>query len=185
MVRTSSKMTPLNKEAPNFNLINCLTEKTVSLLDIRSDIGTVVMFICNHCPYVKHILPELVLFAKKYISQGISFVAINSNDTDNYPEDSPKFMKEIALDLDFPFPYLFDATQEVAHSYQAACTPDFFVFNKEMKSVYRGQFDASRPGNNEPITGESLSEALDCLIEGKEISKDQKPSMGCNIKWKK
>jgi len=183
MVLTPSNMMPLGSRAPDFKLIDVSTDELVTLKEIQSDIGTVVMFICNHCPYVKHIQEMLLGLAKDYIPKGISFVAINSNDPMAYPEDGPEEMKKLAKELDFPFPYLFDATQRVARDYDAACTPDFYVFDRNFKCVYRGQFDESRPGNAHPVTGKDLAEALDCLILGKEVTPDQQPSIGCNIKW--
>ncbi len=183
MVLTPSSMKPLGTRAPNFKLVDVVLDEVVTLKDIESDIGTVVMFICNHCPYVKHIQEMLVALAKDYIPKGISFVAINSNDISSYPEDSPKEMKKLAEKLDFPFPYLFDYSQKVAQDYGAACTPDFFVFDYSMECVYRGQFDDSRPGNHTLVTGKDLAEALDCLLLGKEVTPDQHPSIGCNIKW--
>ena len=183
MVLTPSSMMPLGTRAPNFKLVDVISDEVVTLRDIESDIGTVVMFICNHCPYVKHIQNMLVALAKDYIMKGISFVAINSNDISEFPEDSPKEMKKLADALDFPFPYLFDYSQQVARDYGATCTPDFFVFDESMECVYRGQFDESRPGNHVMVTGKDLAEALDCLILGKEVTPDQHPSIGCNIKW--
>lgn len=176
-------MMPLKTKAPDFKLIDVCTEEMVPLKEIQSDVATVVMFICNHCPYVKHILDMLLSLSRDYIQKGVSFVAINSNDTLAYPEDGPEEMKKVAEDLEFPFPYLFDSTQAVARAYGAACTPDFFVFDGDLKCVYRGQFDESRPGNHQPITGKDLAEALDCLILGREVTPDQHPSIGCNIKW--
>lgn len=184
MVLTPSNMSPLGQRAPNFKLIDVSTDEEMTLREIQSDIATVVMFICNHCPYVQHILEVLVGLARDYIPKGVSFVAINSNDVTAFPEDSPEKMAELSEEMDFPFPYLFDATQQVARDYEAACTPDFFVYDSAMKSVYRGQFDDSRPGNHHPVTGKDLMEALDCLIKGKSITLDQHPSIGCNIKWK-
>ncbi|MCB1107606.1 MAG: thioredoxin family protein [Chlamydiia bacterium] len=185
MVLTPSSMMPLGTKAPDFKLIDVTFNEEVSLKEIQSDIGTVIMFICNHCPYVKHIQEMMVALARDYIMKGITFAAINSNDIHEYPEDSPEEMKKLALELDFPFPYLFDETQRVARSYGAACTPDFFVFDGDLECVYRGQFDDSRPGNHLPVTGKDLAEALDCLIMGKEMTLDQHPSIGCNIKWMK
>ena len=183
MVLTLSSMRSLGMRAPNFKLVDVISDEVVTLKDIESDIGTVVMFICNHCPYVKHIQEVLVSLAESYIMKGISFVAINSNDISEFPEDSPKKMKELAEELDFPFPYLFDYTQNVAREYGATCTPDFFVFDGSQELVYRGQFCDARPGNHIPVTGMDLAEALHCLIKGKEITLDQLPSIGCNIKW--
>ena len=162
-----------------------LTEKILSLEDVKSDIAIVVMFICNHCPYVKHIQPKLVEVAKKYKDKGINFIAINSNDVENYPADHPTKMKLEAEKHDYPFPYLFDETQTVAKAYQAACTPDFYVFDDNLHCIYRGRFDDSTPGNNNPVTGKELSEVLENILVGKPLHPDQKPSVGCNIKWKK
>jgi thiol-disulfide isomerase/thioredoxin len=142
------------------------------------------MFICNHCPYVKHIIEEVVKVANKYLDDGISFIAISSNDVENYPDDSPEKMQEFADDHHFPFPYLFDETQDVAREFDAACTPDIYVFDSDDKLVYRGQFDDSRPKNDEPVTGKDLRNALTNLLNGMPINPEQKPSIGCNIKWK-
>lgn len=184
MAKTESNMFPLGKEAPDFALPDVISEKTVSLKDVQSSVATVIMFICNHCPYVKHVQNQLVQLANEYIPKGISFVAINSNDVKQYPDDSPEKMKEVAEKLQYPFPYLFDETQETAKAYQAACTPDFYVFDGELKCVYRGQLDDSRPGNDIPVTGESIRTALDQIISGEPVTVTQKPSLGCNIKWK-
>lgn len=184
MVLTYSKMVALGSKAPYFKLYDVVNEEEVTLKDIESDIGTVVMFICNHCPYVKHIQEVLLNIASKYIRKGISFVAINANDEIEYPEDGPEEMRRVAENLDFPFPYLFDETQEIAQAYGALCTPDFFVFDDTRRLVYRGQFDDSRPENHLPVTGRDLIEALDCLLKGDEIPFDQQPSSGCSIKWK-
>jgi peroxiredoxin len=184
MARTESNMFPLGKEAPQFTLPDVVSGKNVSLNDIKSDVATVVMFICNHCPFVKHVQHELVRLANDYIPKGISFVAINSNDVENYPDDSPEKMKEVAEELGYPFPYLFDETQEVAKAYDAACTPDFYIFDGDLKCVYRGQLDDSRPGNDIPVTGESIRKALDQLLKGEPVDPNQRPSLGCNIKWK-
>lgn len=184
MSLTASSMLALGSVAPDFELIDAVWERIVSLSDVKSDKATLVMFICNHCPYVKHIKEELVRIANDYIPQGMSFVAISSNDIENYPEDAPQFMLEDAKKFRYPFPYLFDETQLVARAYQATCTPDFFLFDKELKLVYRGQLDDSRPGNEIPLTGRDIRNALDDMIKGNPISSDQIPSMGCNIKWK-
>ena len=176
-------MIPLGRIASDFKLINVSIDEFMTLKEIQSDIGTVIMFIRNHCLYVEHILEKLFDLARHYIPKGISFVAINSNDPKMYPEDTHEEMKKLSKKLDFPFPYLSDVTQEIAWSYGAACTPDFFVFNKGLECVYRGQFDDSRPGNNRPITGKNLGEALDCLLSNKEVPFEQKPSVGCRIKW--
>jgi len=184
MILTPSNMSPLYQKAPDFKLLDVTTNKKVTLKEVQSDIATVIMFICNHCPYVKYILDVLVALTYDYIPKGISFIAINSNDIAAYPEDSPKEMRKLAKAKNFPFLYLFDDTQQVAKAYEAACTPDFFVYDGTMKSVYRGQFDDARPGNHNPVTGKDLAEALDCLLCGKVVSLDQHPSIGCNIKWK-
>lgn len=185
MAETASKMIALGIKAPDFTLPDTISGKELSLNELKSDTATVVMFICNHCPYVVHINNVLVDVANRYIMKGISFIAISSNDVTNYPEDSPSRMREVAKRLSYPFPYLYDETQSVARAYDAACTPDFFVFDKEMKLVYRGQFDDSRPGNGVPVTGQDLCRALDAILNGEKVFTQQKPSMGCNIKWKK
>ncbi len=184
MARTPSNMMPLGTVAPDFNLYHPQSKKHVALQDVKSDIATVVMFICNHCPYVIHVQDELVKLANDYQAKGISFVAINSNDVINYPDDSPEKMKEVSEKLAYPFPYIFDETQNVAKAYQAACTPDFFVFDKDLKCIYRGQLDDSRPHNNEPVNGKDIRAALDAVLAGNPVDSDQKASLGCNIKWK-
>lgn len=184
MARTPSKMVPLGSSAPNFVLPNTVSGKDISLDDIRSDIATVVMFICNHCPFVKHVRTELAQLAQDYQPKGISFVAISSNDVENFPDDSPEKMKQTAENLGYVFPYLFDESQEVARAYDAACTPDFYIFDGDLKLVYRGQLDDSRPDNGVPVTGSDIRAALDALLDGRPVATDQKPSMGCNIKWK-
>jgi thiol-disulfide isomerase/thioredoxin len=185
MAETPSKMKPLGFTAPDFRLTEPLSGKIRSLKELSSKSATVIMFICNHCPFVKHVNAQLVMLANDYLSKGISFIAISSNDAENYPEDSPEKMKEYAIRLSYPFPYLYDENQEVAKSYDAACTPDFFVFDAELKCIYRGQLDDSRPSNGKPVTGKDIRNALDAIIAGKETPKDQKPSIGCNIKWKR
>lgn len=184
MARTESKMISLGTEAPTFNLLDVISNTYKSLDDLKGVKGTVIMFICNHCPFVKHVNSEISRLAKDYKSKGINCVAISSNDVENYPQDGPKYMKQNAIEQGFIFPYLYDETQEVAKSYDAACTPDFYVFDVNLKLVYRGQLDDSRPGNGIDVTGNDIRGALDHLIAGKAISKDQKPSIGCNIKWK-
>ncbi len=184
MVQTASTMIPLGTRAPDFNLPNVVSGKHLSLNLGKGERGTVIMFICNHCPYVKHILPQLVIIANAYREKGIAFIAINANDIKNYPEDAPEKMKQLAESLGNPFPYLFDETQNIARSYKAVCTPDFFVFDRHLACVYRGQFDDSRPGGLIPPTGKDLRVALDCVGAGQEVNIDQKPSLGCNIKWK-
>ena len=177
-------MIPLGFDAPDFELPDTQSGKKVKLADLRSDRGTLIMFICNHCPYVKHVNEQLVSLANDYIPRGIAVIAISSNDAKNYPEDGPEKMKEYATRLGYPFPYLYDETQQTARAYDAACTPDFYLFDADLKCVYRGQLDASRPGNGVPVTGKDMRLALDALLEGKEISQVQIPSIGCNIKWK-
>ena len=184
MAQTPSNMLPLGTAAPDFKLMDTVSGKMMSLSDLKSKIATVIMFICNHCPYVKHVQGDLVRLAGDYQAQGISFIAISSNDIVAYPEDSPQRMKEVAVQARYPFPYLFDETQEVARVYQAACTPDFYIFDGELRCVYRGQLDDSRPKNNVPVTGKDVRAALDSILRGKAVSVEQKPSIGCNIKWK-
>ena len=177
-------MLPLGTVAPDFELFDTVSDKKLSLDDLKSDSATLIMFICNHCPYVKHLKTELTNLAKEYQPKGLSVIAISSNDVDNYPEDGPEFMKADARKFEYPFPYLFDETQSVAHAYQAACTPDFYLFDGGLKLVYRGQFDDSRPGNDVPITGKDLRNAIEDVLKGNPVSDVQKPSVGCNIKWK-
>jgi len=184
MARTPSVMVSLGTKAPGFTLPDTISGKQVSFFDVKGKKGTVIMFICNHCPFVKHVNQELVKLANEYIGKGIGFAAINSNDADNYPEDSPDKMKEAALQLKYPFPYLYDETQEVAKAYNAACTPDFFIYDSNGHLVYRGQLDDSRPGNGIPVTGKDIRHTLDCILNNKPIPVEQRPSIGCNIKWK-
>lgn len=184
MAETASTMLPLGTKAPDFTLSNVVTGKKESLNELKSDKATVVMFICNHCPYVIHIQATLVKLAKEFMEKGVSFIAISSNDVKRYPADAPDKMKVIAKLWGFPFPYLYDETQEVAKAYQAACTPDFYIFDKDMKCVYRGRFDGSTPGNDVPVTGEDLREALDCILDNRRLMLAQIPSLGCGIKWR-
>ena len=183
MALTPSTMLALGTSAPDFRLPDTVSGKTLALADVRGAKGTVVMFICNHCPYVKHVNDELVRLGNDYGRRGIGFVAISANDAANYPEDGPDKMKEAAKRLAYPFPYLYDESQSVARAYQAACTPDLFLFDSELALVYRGQLDASRPGKGTP-DGKDLRRAMDAVLAGKEVGADQKPSVGCNIKWK-
>tara|TARA_Y100000588_G_C14213408_1_gene907702 strand:- start:1014 stop:1574 length:561 start_codon:yes stop_codon:yes gene_type:complete len=185
MAKTASSMLPLGTPAPHFSLPDVTSGRMVSI-DHKQQApnATVVMFVCNHCPYVKHVSEELSRLAKKYMEKGIRFLAINSNDVDHYPDDSPENMAKTAKENGYPFPYLFDETQEVAKAYQATCTPDFFVFDDKLTLVYRGQLDDSRPGNDIKVDGNSLRFALDQLLANKPIPDGQKPSLGCNIKWK-
>ena len=183
MVETASTMMPLGTEAPTFSLPD--TEgKTVSLSDYEGSKAYLIMFICNHCPYVKHVRQELARLGKEYQDKGVAVIAVNSNDVANYPDDSPEKMAEEVKTQGYTFPYLYDATQEVAKAYGAACTPDFFLFDANKKLVYRGQLDDSRPGNDKPVTGADLRGALEAVLTGKPAPEEQKPSMGCNIKWK-
>ena len=180
-----SNMLPLGTTAPEFSLPDTISGKTVSLADVKGAKGTVVMFICNHCPYVIHVNKALVALAKEYQEIGVGFVGISSNDVENYPQDGPDLMKTHALKVGYPFPYLYDETQEIAKIYDAACTPDFYVFNKDMRLVYRGQLDGSRPNSGKPVTGSDLRAALDSVVVGRPVTTLQRPSGGCNIKWKK
>ena len=183
MTLTASEMLPLGTSAPDFNLPDT-TGKMVSLNDFREAQAFLVIFMCNHCPFVKHILDGLVALIKKYQTKGCIVVAINSNDVINYPDDSPEMMTRLATEAGFTFPYLYDETQEVAKAYRAACTPDFFLFDSERTLVYRGQMDDSRPGNGIPVTGADLTAAIDAVLGRRQVSQEQKPSIGCNIKWK-
>ena len=185
MAETPSVMIPLGTPAPSFKLPDVVSGKTLSLNELQSKVATVVLFICNHCPYVKHIQPKLLELINNYQEKGVSFIAINSNDAENYPADNPEKMREEATQKNFSFPYLYDESQQVARAYQAACTPDIYVFDPHLNCVYRGRFDESTPGNGKTVTGQDLREALDNVLSGKPINKDQKPSVGCNIKWKK
>jgi len=182
MALTESTMLPLGTEAPNFSLQDTVSGRYLSLDDLASDRATVIMFICNHCPFVIHVNPEIIRIANEYRNKGVAFIAVSSNDVENYPEDAPDKMSIVAKVLKFPFPYLYDKRQTMAQAYDAACTPDFYVFDGERKLTYRGRLDQSRPGNGQPLTGEDLRAAIEATLEGKEI-KDQYPSAGCNIKW--
>ncbi|WP_422081249.1 thioredoxin family protein [Ulvibacterium sp.] len=183
MANTPSNMLPLGTLAPAFNLTDTVTDKDVGLQDSKGTKGTVIMFICNHCPFVKHVNPEISKLGEEYQKKGIGFVAISSNDVKNYPQDGPDLMKETAKQEGYSFSYLYDETQETAKAYDAACTPDFYLFDSNLRLVYRGQLDDSRPGNGIPVTGKDLRNAMDALLEGKKIDALQKPSIGCNIKW--
>ncbi|AMP89764.1 thioredoxin family protein [Legionella pneumophila] len=184
MARTLSNMLPLGTVAPHFELVDVISGSKVKLRETPRYVATVIMFICNHCPFVKHINKELTRLANDYIPKGIRFLAINSNDIEGYPDDSPENMILTAKAHQYPFPYLYDETQEVAKAYNAACTPDFFVFDSDLSLAYRGQLDDSRPGNDIPVTGNSIRQALDYLLNNKPLDFEQKPSIGCNIKWK-
>jgi thiol-disulfide isomerase/thioredoxin len=181
MVETHSTMElPLGSEAPSFRLPDA-SGRQWSIEDFKSDKGLVVAFICNHCPFVKHIRKELTALSSEYLDKGIDFVGINSNDFEHYEDDRPEKMR----DQGYPFPYLVDESQAVAKAYRAACTPDFYVFDAHRKLVYRGQMDGSRPKNDVPVTGEDLRRVFDALLSGSSVPSEQRPSIGCNIKWKK
>lgn len=184
MAQTPTKQMPLGFSAPVFNLPDVISGTNKTFKDIKGENGTIVMFICNHCPFVKHVIDELVKIGKEYMPKGIGMVAINSNDVVNYPEDSPEKMIEFANQYDFPFAYLYDESQQVAKAYNAACTPDFNLFDASDNCVYRGQLDGSRPGNNIPVSGDDLRTALDQVLNGEAVPETQIPSIGCNIKWK-
>lgn len=181
---TISKMLPLGTKAPDFKLPDTVSGNILSLDQLKSDKATVIMFICNHCPYVIHVNNEMVKIAKDYIKKGVSFIAISSNDVDNYPLDSPDKMQIVAKVLQYPFPYLYDETQKVAREYDAACTPDFYVFDKDMNLYYRGRIDDSRPDSGTPQTGRDLRNAIEGAVKGASRPEKQYPSGGCNIKWK-
>jgi peroxiredoxin len=182
MVRTPSTMLPLGTQAPDFSLVN-VDGRTVSLADFKGKPALLVAFICNHCPFVKHIANPLAQLTAEYMAKGVAIVGISSNDASNYPADSPEQMVREAEERGYQFPYLYDDTQDVAKDYQAACTPDFFLFDANQKLVYRGQFDDSRPDSGIPVTGKDLRAALDAVLAGKKPSENQRPSIGCNIKW--
>ena len=184
MALTPSNMLPLGTQAPHFSLIDTKDDQIKSLEHLKGNQGTLVMFICNHCPFVIHVNEQLVQLANDYRPKGIHSIAISSNDVVNYPQDGPDKMKIHAEKNHYPFPYLYDETQDIAKAYDAACTPDFFLFDQDLKLVYAGQLDNSRPGNDIPVTGQDLRAAMDALINNEAINSNQKPSMGCNIKWK-
>ncbi len=183
MVKTASTMLELGAEAPDFSLVN-VDGRTLSLADFADASALVVVFMCNHCPFVKHVAAELARFGHEYQAKNVALVGINSNDVSKHPQDSPEQMVHEAEGQGYTFPYLFDDTQEVAKAYRAACTPDFFVFDRDRKLVYRGQLDASRPGSDIPVTGADLRAAVDALLAGQTPSAEQTPSIGCNIKWR-
>lgn len=179
-----STMLPLGTPAPDFNLKDVVTGENITLDTFKDKKALLVAFICVHCPYVKHIQEEIARIGKDYQDKNLGIVAISANDIEAYPEDSPENMKQQAEDMGFTFPYCFDETQETARAYTAACTPDFFLFEKDRKLVYRGQLDESRPGNNIPVTGKDMRAAIDAVLTGKPVDPNQKPSIGCSIKWK-
>jgi peroxiredoxin len=184
MARTPSTMKALGTKAPGFMLPDTVSGKQISLEQIKGNVATVIMFICNHCPFVLHVNDELVRLANDHANKNIGFVAISANDVVTHPDDAPDKMKATALQMKYPFPYLYDETQEVAKAFDAACTPDFFIYNKDLELVYRGQLDDSRPGNGIAVTGEDIRRALECLINDQPVPAEQRPSIGCNIKWK-
>lgn len=183
MALTPSNMLPLGTHAPDFNLLDTVSGSNISFENISGENGTVVMFICNHCPYVIHVNSEIVKLANEYKQKGFGFVAISSNDAEKYKEDSPDKMSIVAKVLQYPFPYLYDATQEIAKAYDAACTPDFYVFNSANNLTYRGRLDESSPGNGKELTGKDLRAALNAILNKSGNLENQLPSMGCNIKW--
>ena len=182
MVKTESTMLPIGSKAPSFSLLN-VDGQMVSLADSADPPALLVMFICNHCPYVKHVADQLSILGREYAEKGVSVIAISSNDVSTHPADSPEQMVREAEERGYIFPYLYDADQAVAKSYRAACTPDFFVFDSQLRLTYRGQLDDSRPESGIPVTGVDLRTALDATLEGKAAAENQKPSLGCNIKW--
>ncbi len=184
MARTESTMLAIGTPAPDFQLPDVVSGETISLERFRGNKGLLVMFICRHCPFVKHVQKELAQLGRDYAGKSVGVVAISSNDATAYPDDAPSSLREMALELGFNFPFCFDETQEVARAYDAACTPDFFLFNADRSLVYRGQLDGSRPGNGIPVTGRDLRAAMDALLNDRPIDANQKPSIGCNIKWR-
>lgn len=184
MSKTPSNLLSLGTQATKFNLLDTVSNSYIKLQEAKGIKGTVIMFICNHCPFVIHVNSELVRIANYYSEKGIGFIAISSNDVETYPQDGPKEMKNHAQKVGYPFPYLYDESQDIAKAYKAACTPDLFVFDTDLMLIYHGQLDDSRPENGIPVSGKDLRNALDCLLENKENLLLQKPSIGCNIKWK-
>jgi peroxiredoxin len=184
MALTPSTMLQLGTQAPDFSLVDVVSDKVINLHTFSKKKALLVMFICKHCPFVQHIKYELAKLGKDYRHKDIGIVAISANDVKNYPDDAPAQLASMAEELDFKFPFCYDETQEVAQAYKAACTPDFFLYGKDRKLVYRGQLDDSRPGNNIPVTGRDLRAAIDAVLGGKPVSPNQKASIGCNIKWK-
>ncbi len=184
MVMTESTMLPLGTQAPDFALPDVVSDQVVSLADFADAKALLVIFMCNHCPFVKHLAQPLAAFAKEYQAKGLAVVGINSNDVANYPDDHPDLMKQEVTQQGYTFPYLYDESQVVAKAYKAACTPDFFVFNRQQQLAYRGQFDSSRPGNDLPIDGADLRAACDAILAETNVPEPQAPSIGCNIKWK-
>lgn len=184
MARTESTMLALGTKAPDFQLSDVVTNQVISLATFAEFKVFLVMFVCKHCPYVVHVKDELLRLARDYSEKEIAIVAISSNDAEAYPDDSPESLKEFAIAESLPFILCYDPTQETAKAYSAACTPDFFLFNRERSLIYRGQLDGSRPGNNIPLSGNDLRSAIDAALSDQPISGDQKASLGCNIKWR-
>jgi peroxiredoxin len=184
MVKTLSTMISLGTSAPSFELSDVVSKEVITLNTFRGKKGLLIIFLCQHCPFVKHIKSELARLGNDFLDQGLGIIAISSNDVSNYPDDSPENLKIMAEEQSFNFPVCYDESQEVAKSYRAACTPDFFLFDAEFKLVYRGQLDDSRPSNGVPVSGKDLRRAINCVLEEKPVSGEQKPSVGCNIKWK-
>ena len=183
MAVTESYMLALQTKAPEFSLPNVVSGQIETLSELKGDFGTLIIFMCNHCPYVVHLLDALIGTAKEFSKKGVNTIAISSNSIISYPEDGPQEMKSLALEKKFTFPYLFDKTQETAHAYKAACTPDFYLFDNGLSLFYRGRYDDSRPGNENQITGKDLCSAYNSMLNSKQTSQIQYPSMGCNIKW--
>jgi len=184
MVLTASTMLGLGTRAPDFSLPDVTTRKQISLSALGDKKALLVMFICRHCPYVKHVQEELARLGKDYADKDLGIVAISSNDAEKYPDDAPESLRQMAQDLNFTFPFCYDESQNVAKDYTAACTPDFFLFDSKRQLVYRGQLDDSRPGNNKPVTGRDLRAAINAVLADRPVSREQTPSVGCNIKWK-
>lgn len=184
MARTESTMLALGTAAPDFSLPDVISGRTISLAQFEGAPGLLVMFLCAHCPFVQHVEAQLGRLGRDYAGRGLGMVAISSNDAEAYPQDAPDGLRRQAERNGFPFPYLFDATQQVARAYSAACTPDFFLFDARRKLVYRGQLDGSRPGNHIPVDGSDLRAAMDAVLAGRPVNPEQRPSVGCNIKWK-
>lgn len=184
MAATPSTMLALGTPAPDFRLPDTVSGRTIGLDDVAGEHGTLVMFVCNHCPYVKHVRDELARIGDEFPPRGIGVVAISANDAGRYPQDGPEAMRAEAQAAGYAFPYLYDESQRTARAYQASCTPDFFLFGADRRLAYRGQLDASRPGNGVPVTGEDLRRAMVSLVEGRPVPMEQTPSIGCNIKWK-
>lgn len=185
MAATPSTMAPLGSRAPDFRLPDTVSGETISLDSFAGKKALLVMFLSRHCPYVQHVKEELARIGRDYAGRGVGIVAVSANDVADYPEDAPEKLREMAVETGFRFPFCYDETQETAKAYAAACTPDFFLYDGERRLVYRGQLDDSRPGNGRPVDGRDLRAALDAVLEGRPVPQEQKPSLGCNIKWKR